>query len=140
MRIDRRSFPRRPAKWSVGIQSSGVALTASSVDVGLDGMQLSLDRGGLLRLCPRGHLTSRADELDLTLTLRPQEFAADEPIEILARVHHVRRLSQFEYRLGVEFLEFLVESGGQRFTHLLEHLAAEPNISARSSQPLECEH
>jgi len=121
MRFDRRHYPRRPARWRVGISfDSGTELGATSIDVSPDGMHLSLDRSALLRLCPRGHLISRADELDLRLSLRGADSADDAPIEVDARVINVRRLSQFEYRMGVQFLEFVTDTDERRFKHLFE--------------------
>ena len=121
MRIERRHYPRRPARWNVSLRNTaGVELRATSVNVGPEGMQLSLDRSGLLRLCPRGHLTSRADELDLSLKVEVDDSMDAGPIAATARVCNVRRLSQFEYRLGLEFLDFPDTSDARRFERLLE--------------------
>ena len=117
---ERRRFPRRVVSAPVAVSTAGRKITAMAVDASRNGMQLACDRGSLLRICPRAHLTSRAD--DIRLQIRVEEADGSAALELDAKVIVVRRVSQFDYRIGVEFASMTSESG-QRLSGWIDSVA-----------------
>jgi c-di-GMP-binding flagellar brake protein YcgR len=87
----------------VGV-AGGQAIAGVAVDVSRRGMQIACDRTSLLKICPRAHLTSPADGVWVRVKMRASEPpTSTSEVDARARVVCVRRLSQVDYRIGIEF-------------------------------------
>ncbi len=122
-KTERRRFPRIKLHQPAEIESrDGARVRAIVVDLSQDGLQLLLDGPALRQVCPRGHLTSPADGIQLAVRMVNTESAATAPrFEVNCKVVHIRRLSQLDYRAGLLF-ENLSERTQKRLAYWLSGL------------------
>ena len=110
-RINQRNAVSYPADVSV---PGGGGIRATVVDISRNGLQLACDRHSLLKICPRGHLTSPADRVPLrTVVMGEVAVGSETEVEVQGRVVYVRRLSQTEYRIGLSYASISQESERQ---------------------------
>jgi c-di-GMP-binding flagellar brake protein YcgR len=121
VRKDRRLSPRLELGLPVQIVAAdGLALSATTVNVSLDGMQCSCDSHTARRVVPRGHVPMPGQSIEARVRLNlPFSERAPGTVDVRCRVVVLRRLAENEYRMGLEY----VHLEGDSYRDLGEYIA-----------------
>lgn len=111
---ERRHYPRISTELPLEIVTAGgETATATIRNLSMGGVEISCDRWCADRILPSGHQAFPGQPI--TAQLRWQITSADgsaQPVQATGEIVVSRRLSQNEYRVGIQILRF--EDDGER--------------------------
>jgi len=132
LNCDRRRYPRVATRLPAQLISDGnPVLAATVINLSRLGLLVAFDQGIAYRLLPGGHIPSRATPT-LSITFELEDSTGNRiEIDTRCRIIELRRFSQDEFHLGVQFIgfgdrgfellnQFVIDSSQAHRTHTTE--------------------